>query len=394
MELAQTPRARSLSVLVVDDNDVDVDVTTENLHAAWPGPVRVTRARDGAEAARSLERETFDVCLLDYHLGAESGIDVLRAARARGTDIPVVMLTADADHDVDVAASAAGADDYLDKCRSSPVILERAIRYAMSHRRGVRELREQNLELARVNLELERLDREKNVLLGMAAHDLRNPIGIVQSYAELLATSPELAGTEAAEILETMRRSCAHMTAMIDDLLDVSTIASGTLLLERRPCDLAEVVRGVVAQHTAMADAKKIVLELTCLPVPPVRIDPARFEQVMANLIANALKYSHAGTRVIVRVAPRGEDRVLVSVSDQGIGIAAEFLPRLFRPFERAQRAGTSGEKSTGLGLAIAQRVVEAHGGTIEVSSRSGEGSTFTVVLPVGGDADRVALSP
>jgi signal transduction histidine kinase len=363
---------------VVDDNDVDVELITENLIAGWGSQVRVERARTGAEATSCLDRMVFDVCLLDYHLGQESGIDLLREMRARGNDVPVVVLTADATHDVDVAAGEAGADDYLDKLRMSPPILEHAIRYARSRRRSQRELAAQNRELAR-------LDREKNVLLGMAAHDLRNPIGIVQSYAEMLAEHlSDLEPRETLEILKTIRRSCAHMTAMIDDLLDVSTIASGTLSLQKTPTDLVALVARVVAQHAAMADAKHIALEIESEPVPSIPIDGVRFEQVLANLVANALKYSHAGTGVVVRVGREGTDHARVSVADHGIGIAPDFLPRIFRPFARAQRTGTSGEKSTGLGLAIVQRVVEAHGGTISVSSRLGEGSTFTVTLPIG----------
>jgi len=366
-----------LRVLIVDDTDLDVELTTENLRAVWHGRVVVTRARTGAEASALLDEARFDVCLLDYHLGEESGLDLLRRVRARGNDVPVVVLTADAAHDVDIAAGEAGADDYLDKLHVSPPILERAIRYARNHRRSVRELRAQNRQL-------ERLDREKNVWLGMVAHDLRNPIGIVQSYAEMLASHlSELEPQETLEILGTMQRSCAHMTALIDDLLDVSMIASGTLSLHKTPTDLVLVARSVVAQHAAMADAKRIVLELVSEPVPLVMLDRPRFEQVLANLIANALKYSHGGTRVVVRIERVSDDHVRACVQDHGIGITPEFLPRIFQPFERAQRAGTSGEKSTGLGLAIVRRVVEAHGGTITVASRLGEGSTFSVTLPV-----------
>ena len=208
----------------------------------------------------------------------------------------------------------------------------------------------------------------------------------VQSYAEILAGHfSDLDPRETLEILETMHRSCAHMTTLIDDLLDVSAIAAGTLSLHRTQADLGRVAGSVVAQHTAMAEAKKTALELFSEPVPSVSIDRPRFEQVLANLIANAIKDSHGGTRVVVRVVREGDDRVSVSVRDHGIGIASAVLPRIFRPFERAQRTGTSGEKSTGLGLAIVRRVVEAHGGIIEVESRLGEGSTFTVTLPIDG---------
>jgi signal transduction histidine kinase len=365
-----------LRVLVVDDNDDDVWITTEHLAAGWPTPIRFARARDGAEALAMLSAERFDLCLLDHHLGRESGLDVLRAARARGDDVPVVMLTASPAHTIDVAASEAGADDYLDKCRVSPEALEHAVRYARVHREHVETLRRQNKALAR-------LDREKNLLLGMAAHDLRNPIGVVRAYAEFLADNgDDMDGDEVRSILRAMEQSCAQMSGLIDELLDVSAIEAGTLVLQEKPHDIVAVIESVIADLAPIAGAKQITIELAAVPMPHVNFDRARFEQVLANLVGNAIKYSHPRTGIRVSVERAGE-HVRVAVEDHGIGIAPEFLPRLFTPFSRAQRTGTSGERSTGLGLAIVKRIVEAHGGSIEVTSRRGEGSTFAVLLPI-----------
>jgi signal transduction histidine kinase len=219
----------------------------------------------------------------------------------------------------------------------------------------------------------------------MAAHDLRNPLGVVLGYAEFLGSHlDELPAQEAKEILETMRGSCAHMTTLIDDLLDVSAIESGTLVLKPTLESPTDVATQVVAQRSPLAEAKNISLVLEAEPVPAIPLDRPRFEQVLDNLIGNAIKYSNAGTEVSVRVSADAE-RVRIAVQDHGIGIDPAFLPRLFRPFEKAQRAGTSGEKSTGLGLAIVQRVVNAHGGSITVESEVGQGSVFTVLLPIPG---------
>ncbi len=369
--------ADSLRVLVVDDDDVDALLLTENLAEGWRAPLRFSRARSGAEALAALQTEVFDLCLLDYRLGSESGITVLASIRVLTDELPVVVLTSAPAHEVDVAASEVGADDYLDKARLSPFVLEHSVRYARSHRSVLRQLRARNRELAR-------LDREKNVLLGMAAHDLRNPIGVVRGYAEFLSAHlAEIDAAETLEILETMRSSCSQMSGLIDDLLDVSSIEAGTLILRRTSVDLAQLARDVIAQQATVADAKKLSLELAAEELPMVSLDHARFEQVLSNLVSNAMKYSNAGAKVVVHLSRLDDAHVRVAVEDHGIGIAAEFLPRLFRPFQREQRAGTSGEKSTGLGLAIVKRVVEAHGGTISVRSQRGEGSTFTVELPI-----------
>lgn len=290
----------------------------------------------------------------------------------------MIVVTPDVGRDGAQEASDAGADDRIDVARIGPDVLSHAIRFARAHRQVVRELRARNTELARSV-------REKNVLLGMAAHDLRSPIGVIRGYAELLLEhGSELEPSEVAEMLGKIRGSCATMTELIDDLLDVSAIEAGTLVLRKTACDVIAVVRGVVADHERLAAAKDIRLsfESDGTVIPALPLDRARFEQVLANLVTNAVKYSNRGKDVTVRVEAPSPSEVRVSVRDHGIGIAAEFVPKLFHPFARARRTGTSGEKSTGLGLAIAQRVVEAHGGRLEVASQLGAGSTFTVILP------------
>lgn len=360
---------------MVDDLDADTMLTIERLRAAWPDPCVVDRAHTADEARALLVEGGHDVCLLDVHLGDDSGLVALRAAREAGSDVPVIVLTSARSHEVDVAAAEAGADEYLDKVRLGPELLERAIRYARMHRRQLRELRHRNDELAR-------LDREKNVLLGTAAHDLRNPIGVVLGNAEFLRS--ELGAIERSEIddmLERIERSCRNMLGLIDDLLDLSSIAAGTLVLRTHLVDARALASDVVAEYGVLAQKKGIRLVLEAPAPLQVVIDEARMAQVLGNLVGNAIKYSKGGTDVHVFVEP-ADDMVRFVVVDQGIGIAADLLPRLFKPFTKGQGTGTGGEKSTGLGLAIVHRIVEAHGGHIEVASEVGVGSTFTVVVP------------
>lgn len=369
----------AIRVLVIDDDDSAHAHTRAHLDVAWSGRARTVHVRTGAEALAQLAEDSFDVCLLARALGAgESGLDLLRRVRAAGHELPVIVVTADLSREGADEARAAGADDRLDPTRMGPEGLAHAIRFARAHRRVVRELQARNAELAAAA-------REKNVLLGMAAHDLRSPIGVIRGYTELLLDpESELAPAEVGEMLGKIRASCTSMTELIDDLLDVSAIEAGTLVLRKTPCDLALTVRGVLADHERMAAAKdiRLVFENEGTPLSPVLLDRARVEQVLANLVTNALKYSNRGTTVRARVEASGADAVRVSVIDHGIGIAPEFVPKLFHPFARARRTGTSGERSTGLGLAIAQRVVEAHGGRLDVESQLGAGSTFSMTLP------------
>lgn len=239
-------------------------------------------------------------------------------------------------------------------------------------------------ELAKKNAELERLNELKNRFLGMAAHDLRNPLNIIYNYAEFLH---EIADDRLQEdektFLEAILESSRFMSELINDLLDVSRIESGRLQLEWQPVKMAPLVERNVQLNRLLASKKDIELELAIAEagLPVLVADPGKLEQVLNNLISNAIKYSLPGSHVKVALEPR-DDGILLSVEDEGIGIADEEMDKLFRPFATPAAKGTAGEKSTGLGLVIVRRIVEGHGGEIWVESEVDVGTTFHVWLP------------
>lgn len=363
-------------VLLVDDDDEDALLTREHLSDAKEARFRIDRVNDADAALAALLENRHDVCLMDYKLGGASGIEVIRRAHEAGADVPVIVLTGSGDRSVDLAAMAGGASDYLEKGSIDGRVLERAIRYAMARKHDERELAERNARL-------ERLDAEKNQLLGMAAHDLRNPLGVVYGYASVLANElPSLSPDEAREMLTVITRSTSFMRGLLDDLLDLASIEAGTVRLRVQACDPVALARRNVAQSQVIASPKSIRLHLEPEgTLPRVAVDEARFDQVLGNLLSNAVKYSPPDTDVVVRVRP-DDDFVRFDVVDRGRGIAPEFLSRMFKPFTKEEATGTAGEKSTGLGLAIVKRIVDAHGGRIDVDSTLGAGSTFSVWLP------------
>ena len=245
------------------------------------------------------------------------------------------------------------------------------------------ELTNLQRELARKNAELERLHEEKNHFLGMAAHDLRNPLGIIQAYAEFLLQDDdlELEGRQ-ARFLEYIHDSSRFMLQLVNDLLDVSKIEAGAIDLTPETTDLAELVDRIVRLNRLLASEKEIEVELETPDSLEAVVDPGKIEQVLTNLLTNAVKYSETGTTVRVELRAEG-DGVVLAVADEGQGIPPDELEELFEPFASTSVQATAGEASTGLGLAITQRIVQAHGGRIEVESEVGEGSTFTVRLPV-----------
>jgi PAS domain S-box-containing protein len=235
---------------------------------------------------------------------------------------------------------------------------------------------------------LKEADRRKDAFLAMLAHELRNPLAPVRSAVEVLnRVGP--AAPAAGQAREMIERQVGHMARLIDDLLDVSRISRGKVLLREEPLDLARLVRAAVEDHRPLL--KTAGLELTVeFPEGPLPLsgDPTRLAQVVGNLLHNAAKFTDAGGRVQVRLAAETDGRTAtLSVRDSGIGMAAEILAQLFEPFSQADRSLDRSRGGLGLGLALVKGLVELHGGTIRAASAGlGRGSEFTVRLPLNPD--------
>lgn len=242
------------------------------------------------------------------------------------------------------------------------------------------------VEKGRLYQELLELNKLKDKFLGIAAHDLRNPIGAIKGYLSILKAGHlgEVQESQKA-VMEKMNRGCEKMLALIDDLLDVSAIESGKLAIEVEKADLAEFLQEVHESSRLLGKTKSIEVELDLEPgLPEVTMDPRRIDQVIGNLVTNAIKYSYPGTTVTIR-GRKSDEGVEISVIDQGQGIPSDELPTMFTEFGRTSVKPTADERSTGLGLAIVKRLVEAHKGRIRVESEVGKGSTFTFTIPLEG---------
>lgn len=233
----------------------------------------------------------------------------------------------------------------------------------------------QDLDLAAAH------DRERSAFLAALSHELRTPLNAILGFADVLLS--EVDGPldpGAREDLVVVRTSAAHLASLIDDILDLSALESGDLRLERRPVDLFAVAEQVVREAEPLAAGKKLALSLHGAPGEIAHADPRRVRQVLGNLVGNAVKFTRSGC-VVVEVARRGRF-IAVTTSDTGPGIAPAERAAIFEEYRQsgdlaARRAGT------GLGLAIARRIVEMHGGAIDVESAVGKGSRFTVTFPV-----------
>ncbi len=238
-------------------------------------------------------------------------------------------------------------------------------------------------ELARRNIELERLNRLKTEFLGMAAHDLRAPIGVILWYSEFLREEgAEVFTSTQLEFISTIRSSSEFMLHLINDFLDVSAIESGKLNLNRRPSDLRQLLERHVGLNAVLAQKKRIRIALEVEgALPTLSVDEGKIAQVLNNLISNGVKFSQPGSDVVVHAAPE-YGGVRIAVHDHGPGIAENERGNLFKAFSRTSVRSTAGEGSTGLGLAISRKIVEGHGGRIWVESQVGVGSQFLFTLP------------
>ena len=228
--------------------------------------------------------------------------------------------------------------------------------------------------------EAEAASRGKDELLAMLGHELRNPLAAIANAVQLLDTGsppPELA-RRAHEIIA---RQNAHLARLVDDLLDVARVTSGKIALVRRPLDLAPAVRHALASLTASGRTERHRIELD-LETVWADVDETRFEQIVNNLVGNALRFTPAAGAIAITLRAAGAEAVL-RVRDTGVGIAPEMLPRVFDLFAQGERAPDRGAGGLGLGLTLVRRIAELHGGRVEAASEGpGHGSTFTVYLP------------
>jgi signal transduction histidine kinase len=227
------------------------------------------------------------------------------------------------------------------------------------------------------------LNQLKNKFLGLAAHDLKNPLVSIRGLSELLLSgATEPLSEMQQEFIETIHAASSSMLALVNDFLDISVIESGKLELQISRGSLQELIEERIKINRMVAEKKGIRLHTHLEALGPVPFDPNRLAQVLDNLIGNAIKFSPHGSYVDVLL--HSEDgMVKCSVRDQGPGITPEDQAKLFREFQRLQAQPTGGEKSTGLGLSIVKKIVDAHGGQLAVDSRVGFGSTFSFLIPL-----------
>jgi signal transduction histidine kinase len=365
---------RGRRILVVDDDRLNRRLLAAILQ---PEGCEVVEAGTGERALELYALAPPDLVLLDVMLPGMNGFEACRELHRRYGDstAPVIFITARAESDDVVEGLAAGGVDYLPK----PIRAKEALARIRTHLQIRHLLAEQQLLVG----ELSRANAAKNKLLGMAAHDLRNPLASIRGLAEFLRDGVVGKLTpEQLDLVETIHAASKQMLVLVNELLDVATIEAGELRLSLEMTDLTEIVEKAVYLANIEASAKQTKIEIVPHDRPPPhRLDPNKIRQVVDNLLSNAIKFSPPGSTIAVEVETVAGSIVL-SVRDQGRGIPETERHKLFKDFGRTSVQPTGGEKSTGLGLAICRKIVEAHHGTITAENLPGRGCVFRVTLP------------
>lgn len=356
--------------IVVIDDDYAMRLSCEQI--LGKSGFTVHSYEDGARGLEGVAQLRPLLVVVDLKMPGLSGLEVIPRIREIDPGIVIVVITGYATIGTAVDAMKAGAYDFLPK-PFSPDELRLIVRRGLERRRLVME--SQHGEVER--------ELMKRRFVTFVSHQLKTPLVAVHQYLEVLQRldNGEDAGTKRREWIERCLIRTKEMRTLIDDWLTLSQLEGGTLSRHRVDLDLRELLGHLVGEHTEMAAQEGIRLELAPGPALPVHGDRTCLSVLFENLITNAVKYNRPdGTVRVEGSVDSGE--VIVAIADTGMGIPVGDLPYLFDEFYRVRRSGGEAVAGTGLGLAISRRVALEMGGTIEVESTEGTGSTFRVRLP------------
>ncbi len=373
------------ALLIVDDEAETLKALRRELRRDY----EVVIAQSAEEGYGRMRERPIQVILSDQRMPGMTGTQFYEKVRAEFPETVRLLMTAYVDTNAAIQAiNQGGVFRFITK-PWDPAELAAVVRDAFRQHELLREarrltgaLKARADELVQENQRLMAMKRARDELVGIAAHDLRNPIGAIQWSATMLLAAAGDPHKDLRRQVQRIQANAAFTLQLLDDLLDIATLEHGEVALRVEDTDLKSVVAAAVSRNEHSAGRKGIALAVDLPSGPlPVRCDPGRIEQVLSNLLSNAFKFSHPGTTVTVR-AQRLDEAIRVVVEDQGLGIRPEEIGGLFRKFRRTSTQSTGGEKSTGLGLAICKEIVERHGGAIHVESELGQGTRVAFTLP------------
>ncbi len=397
---------KKLPILLVDDDEDDYLLTRELLEEIEPTKYGLHWVTDYDAGLAKLKSGYYDVILIDHYFGGHTGVELVREAVAAGCTAPMILLTGVGGRDIDVAAMQAGAADYLEKGNLTADVLERSIRYAISAAEARRAMQERvaDLEEAQRKLEMQgksltRLaddlliardearaaDRAKSEFLAAMSHELRTPLNAIIGFSEIIKgeTFGPVGSVKYRDYANDINESGQHLLGLVNDILDLSKIESETVELQEDKIEIPEIIRSalMLVEHRAEQGGVKLELKLAD-EQPALRADQRKLKQILVNLLSNAVKFTDPGGEVTLRAWCRMDSGYVFQVVDTGIGMAPEDIPKALSRFGQVDADPDRPYEGTGLGLPLTKALVELHGGTLDLQSKVGVGTTITLRFP------------
>ena len=386
------------NLLIIDD---EVEIT-KSLVRQFRRKYNVFSTIDPSEGFAIMEKENIQVVLSDQRMPGMTGIDFFMKIKNKYPDALKLILTGYTDIEAVIGAINEGQVFRYVKKPWIPDELESIVKEAFekyelitNNRKLLHALKDANqnleekvkvrtMELEKANEKLSELNNEKNRYIGMVAHDLRNPIGVAESFSYILTEDyDDIPKAQKLEFLNYINQSCNFSLNLIHDFLDISKIEAGIFDLNLSEQEYVSYIKTNIIQNEMLAKNKsQEIIVNTSKNSFYATFDKNKIQQVINNLLSNAIKYSFPNTKIIIDISVQN-DEIVTQIIDQGQGIPEKELSKLFRPFQTTSAKATANEKSTGLGLAIVKKIVEAHHGTIRVESTVGKGSTFIFAIPL-----------
>jgi len=355
--------------------------------------INVDTSDSAAGAVQLIRAREYDAIVSDIKMPGMDGLALLVKIRELRQNTPTLLITGHGDHNLAIQALRGGAYDFIQKPIDRDYFVA-ALRRAIQMHQLQRQVLEQQraLEEYTKSLELKILERTnelikanaaKDEFISMASHELKTPLSSLKGMTQLLHRRMVRAGSSEVANLVSMENSIRRIEVLVNDLLSISYIETGTLTLNCRRCNLGDLCQSLVDEFQAGVNPSPIVHVDISDESIEANVDAERISQVILNLFANARKYSSACSPIHVSLK-RLDDHCVISIRDEGVGISPEELPQIFERFYRVPgiEVQTGSSVGFGLGLYISQQIVERHGGKIHVESSPGSGSIFSVVLP------------
>jgi signal transduction histidine kinase len=375
MDMVTTPQKHEGKILLADDEKTTREILARSLIAQG---FDVKTASNGFDALEMIQTEPFDLLITDLLMPNMSGTELIEKARHLLPDIVAIVITAHATLETAVKALQQGAYDYIVKPFEPEFIIPVVERGLEKSR-----LRRKNVELEQITRKLQEIEQIKSDLLDTITHEFSTPISIIKAYVDMFLDGHfNPSNPRHIEGLRSIRSAVTRLERLVMNLLTLSMGKGKSFELKKEKILIQDILSNALSQLNEEITKKNINVVLNVEPnLPPIDADPSKLGIAVLNLLDNAIKFNKTNGIVRISASPLKANSIGVAISDTGIGIPEEKIQEIYSPFTQVDMSSTREHQGTGLGLAVARMIIEAHSGKITLKSKLGKGSTFIFVL-------------